>query len=282
MSWILEIFLELWNSEDNHRSWSGQIGKPGETWLWPILWSVWFQHSKHLRGKRTKTPCEKNWSGTSSLIKTLAPWKKSYDKPRQYIKKLRHHFANKGLSSQSYGFSSRHVWMWELDHKESWVLKNWCFWTMVLERTLESLLDSKEIQPVHPKGNQSWIFTGRTGAEAETPILWPPDSKNWLLGKDPDAGRDWGQEENGKLVIGGLSSVFLIVLGTVSFHCLRWFVPISLKPVLKTVTAYVMDWSLVCCSLWSQRDATERLNINVMATVGRHGGNCFHPMGLSA
>ena len=107
----------------------------------------------------------------------LAPWKKSYDQPRQHIKKQRHYFASKGPSSQSYGFSSSHVWIWELDHKESWVLKNWCFWTVVLEKTLESPLDSREIQPVHPKGDQSWIFFGRTDTEVETPILWPPDTK---------------------------------------------------------------------------------------------------------
>ena len=96
-------------------------------------------------------------------------------------KKQGHYFANKGPSSQGYGFSSSHVWMWELDYKESWVPKNWCFWIVVLEKTLESPLDCKEIQPVHPKGNQSWTFTGRTDAEAETPILWPPDGKNWLI-----------------------------------------------------------------------------------------------------
>ena len=89
------------------------------------------------------------------------------------------------------------VWMWELDYKESWVSKNWCFWTVVLEKTLESPLDCKEIQPVYPKRNQSWIFIGRTDAEAETPILWPPYVKNWLIGKDPDAVKDWGQEEKG-------------------------------------------------------------------------------------
>ena len=127
----------------------------------------------------------------------LAPWKKSYDKPRQHIKKQRHHFANKGPSSQSYGFSSSHVWMWELDHKEGWVLKNWYFGTVVLEKTLESPLDSKEIQPIHPKGNQPWIFIGRTDGEAEVPILWTPDAKSWLTGKDSDAGKDWGQEEKG-------------------------------------------------------------------------------------
>ena len=106
-------------------------------------------------------------------------------------------FVNKGLSSQSYGFSSSHVWIWELGHKESWVPKNWCFWTVVLEKTLESPLDCKETQPVHPKGEQSWIFIGRTNAEAESPILWPPDAKKWLTGKDPDAGKDWRQEEKG-------------------------------------------------------------------------------------
>ena len=125
----------------------------------------------------------------------LAPWKKNYDKPRQHIKKQRHYFANKGPSSQSYGFSSCHVWMWNLDHKECWALKNWCFWTVVLVKTLESPLDCKEIKPVNPKGNQSWIVIGRT--EAEAPILRPLDAKSWLIGKDPDAGKDWMQEEKG-------------------------------------------------------------------------------------
>ena len=119
---------------------------------------------------------------------------KSYDKPRYGIKKQRYDFANKGLCSQSYDFSSSHVWIWELEHKEGWAPKNWCFWTAVLE-TLESPLDSKKNKPVNPKGNQSWIFIGRTDAEAEAPILWPPDVKNWLTGKDPDAGKDWRREE---------------------------------------------------------------------------------------
>ena len=116
---------------------------------------------------------------------------------RQHIKKQRHYFSNKGPSSQSYGFSSSHVWMWEVDYKESWAPKNWCFWTAVLEKTPESPLDGKEIQPVHPKGNQPWIFIGRTDAEAETPILWLPDVKNRLIWKDPDAGKDWRREEKG-------------------------------------------------------------------------------------
>ena len=103
----------------------------------------------------------------------------------------------KDLSGQGYDFSSSHVWMWELDNKESWALKNWCFWTVVLENTLESPLDCKEIQLFHPKGDQSWVFIGRTDAKAETPIPWPPDGKNWLIGKDPDSGKDWSQEEKG-------------------------------------------------------------------------------------
>ena len=108
-------------------------------------------------------------------------WKKNNDKPRQHIKKQRHYFANKGLFS-FFSFSSGHVWVWELDHKEGWVLKNWCFW-IVLEKTLESPLDSKEIKPVNPKGNQSWIFIGMTDTEAETPILWPPDGRTNSLEK---------------------------------------------------------------------------------------------------
>ena len=127
----------------------------------------------------------------------LTPWKESYGQPREHIKKQRHYFANKDLFSQGYGFSSGHVWMWELDCEESWVLKNLFFWILVLEKTLESPLDCKEIHPVHPKGDPSWVFIGRTDAEAETPILWPPHAKSWLIGKDPDAGRDWGQEEKG-------------------------------------------------------------------------------------
>ena len=113
------------------------------------------------------------------------------------LKSRDNYFANKGPSSQGYGFSSSHVRMWEMDYKENWVLKNLCFWTVMLEKTLESLLDCREIQPVHPKGNQFWIFIGKTDAEVETPILWPPDVKNWLIWKDPDAGKDWRQEEKG-------------------------------------------------------------------------------------
>ena len=125
----------------------------------------------------------------------LTPWKESYDQPRQNFKKQRHYFANKGPSSQGYGFSSSHVWMWELGYKESWAPKNWCFWTVVSEKTLDNPWEYKEIQAVHPKGNKSWLFIGRTDAEAETPILWPPDVKSWLIWKDPDAGKDRRQEK---------------------------------------------------------------------------------------
>ena len=119
----------------------------------------------------------------------------SLERVTLFLKKKGH--LVKGPSSQSYAFSSSHVWMWELDHKESWAQKNWFLWTVVLEKTLESPFDCKEIQPVHPKGNQSWILIGRTDAEAETPILWPTDAKNWVVWKDPDAGKEWRQEEKG-------------------------------------------------------------------------------------
>ena len=125
--------------------------------------------------------------------KTLAPWKKSYDKHRQHVKKQRHHFSDKDSSSPSYVFSSSHVWMWELDHKEGWMPRNWCFQIMMLEKTLESPLDCKEIKPVKPKGYEPWIFIGRTDVEAL--IIWPPDGKSQLTGKDLNAGKDWRQKE---------------------------------------------------------------------------------------
>ena len=129
-------------------------------------------------------------------LKDTCPLEENYDQPRQHIKKHRHYFTNKGPSSQRCGFSSSHVWMWELEYKEIWVLKNLCFWTVVLEKTLESPLDCKEIQPVIPK-DQSLVFIGRTDAEAEIPILWPPQAKSWLTGKDPNVGKDWRQKEKG-------------------------------------------------------------------------------------
>ena len=176
----------------------------------------------------------------------FTPWKESYDQPRLHIEKQRHYFANKSPPSQGYGFSSGHVWMWELDCEESWVPKNWCFWTVVLEKTPESALDCKEIQPVHPKGDQSWVFIGRTDAEAETQILWSPHAKSWLIGKDPDAGRDWGQEEK------GMTEDEMV-------GCHHW------------LNAHEFGWTpgigngqggLACCDSWGRKesDTTEWLN----------------------
>ena len=133
----------------------------------------------------------------SHEIKACAPWKENYDKPSQYIKKQRYHFADKVLNSQNYDFSSSHVQIWELDRKEGWALKNWCFLIVVLNKTLESPLESKETKPVSPKGNQPWIYTGKTDAEAEALILWPPDAKSQLIGKDPEAGKIEGNREEG-------------------------------------------------------------------------------------
>ena len=136
--------------------------------------------------------------------------------------------------------------MWELDCEESWVLKNWRFWTVELEKTLESPLNSKEIQPVHPKGNNSWIFIGRTDAEAETPILWPPDVKNWLIGKDPDAGKDWRQEEK----------------GTTEVEMVRWHHQLKGHEFDQALEVGDGQGGLVCCSPWGCKhlDTTERLN----------------------
>ena len=162
------------------------------------------------------------------------------------LKKQRHYFANKNPSSQSYGFSNSHVWIWELDYKESWAPKNWCFWTVVLEKTLESPLDCKEIQPVHPKGNQSWIFIGRTDAEAEAPILWPPDVKNWLLRKDPDAGKDWRQEEKG-----------MTEDEMVGWH--HWFDGHEFEQALSVGDG---QGSLACCSPWGRKESDTRDRLN--------------------
>ena len=174
----------------------------------------------------------------------LALWKKNSDQPRQHIKKQRHYLANKGLSSQGYGFPSNHVWMWGLDHKESWAMKNWCFWTVVLEKTLESPLECKEIKPVNPKGNQSWIFVGRTDAEA--PILWPPDAKNWLIGKDADAGEDWRQEEK----------------GPTEDAMVGWHHQLDVHEFEQAPGVSDGQASLVCYSPWDHKELnmTERLN----------------------
>ena len=181
----------------------------------------------------------------------LAPWKKSYDQPRQHIKKQRHYFANKGPSSQSYSFSSSHVWMWELDYKESWVLKNWCFQTVVLEKALESSLDCKESKPVHPKGNKSSIFIGKTDAEAETPMLWPPDVKNWLFGKDPDAGKDWRREK-----------------GTTEDEMVGWHHRLDGHEFEQALEVGAGQGSLASCSPWGHKesDMTE-LNWNTYVYI---------------
>ena len=185
----------------------------------------------------------------------LASWKKGYDQPKPHIKKQRHYFADKGPSSQRYGFSSSHVWMWELDHKESRALKNWCFWTVVLEKTLESLLDCKEIQPVNPKGNQSWIFIGKTDAKAETPILWPSDAKNWLIRKNPDAGKRLkaGGEGDNRGWDGWMAS-------QTQWHEFE-----------QAPGDGEGQGSLACCSPWGckESDTTEWLNNNPLLSVAK-------------
>jgi len=205
-------------------------------------------------GKQWKQCQTLFWGAPTSLqmmtaamkLKMLAPWNKTYDQPRQHIQKQKHYFANKGPSSQSYGFSSSHVWMWELDYKESWAPKNWCFWTVVLEKTLESPLDCQEIKPVNTKGNQSWIFIRKTDAEAEVSILWPPDTKNWLTGKDSDAGQDWRQEEK------------VITEDKMVGGC-HWLNGHEFKQVLGVGDG---QGSLACCSPWGHKELgmTERLN----------------------
>ena len=194
----------------------------------------------------------------------LAPWKKSYDQPREHIRKQRHYFPNKGASSQSYDFSSSHVWMWELTYKEIWATKNWCFWTMVLEKTLESPLDCKEIKPVHPKGNQSWIFIGRTDAETEIPILWPPDVKNWLIWKDPDAGKDWRQEKK----------------GMTEDEMVGWHHQLDGHEFEQAPGVGDGQGSLACCSPWAckESDLTEWLN---WTEQSRTLGRTFETSGLT-
>ena len=176
----------------------------------------------------------------------LAPWKKSYDQHRPHIKKQRHYFADIGPSSQSYGFSISHVWMWDLDYKESWVYKNWFFWTAVLEKTLESPLNFEEIQPVHPKGNQLWIFIGRTDVEGETPVLWSLDAKNRLIGKDPDTWKDWRWEEK----------------GPTENEIVGWHYWLDGHEIEQAPGVGVGLGGLACCSPWGCRElgTTERLN----------------------
>ena len=178
----------------------------------------------------------------------LTSWKKSYDHPRQHIKKHRLYFADKGPSSQGYGFSSSHVWKWDLDHKESLAPKNWCFWTVVLEKTLECPLDCKELKPANHKGSQSWIFIGRTDASigVETPILGPPDAKNWLIRKDPDTGKVLRQEEKGRI----------------EDEMVGWHHRLDKYEFEQTPGVGDAQGNLACCSLWGckELDTTEWLN----------------------
>ena len=148
-------------------------------------------------------------------------------------------------SSQGYGFSSSQVWMWELDCEESWEPENLCFWTVVLEKTLESPLDSEEIQPVHSEGNQPWDFFGRNDAKAETPVLWPPHVKSWLIGKDSDAGRDWGQEEK----------------GTTEDEMAGWHHWLDGRESEWTLGVGDGQGGLACCDSWGRKesDTTEQL-----------------------
>ena len=173
----------------------------------------------------------------------LASWRKGYEKPRQCTKKQRHHFANKGQCSQTYGFSISHVWMWELDQKEGWVQKNWCFRTVVLEKTLKSALDCKEVRPVNPKGNL-WIFIGRTDAEA--PVLWPPDAKCWLIGNHPDDRKVWGQEDKGET----------------EDKTVGWHNQFSGHESEQTLGDSEGWGSLLCCSPGKEVDTAEQLNKN--------------------
>ena len=176
-----------------------------------------------------------------AAMKMLAPWKESYNQPRQYIKKQRHYFANIDQFSQSYGFSNSQVQMWELDHKESRATKNWCFQIVVLEKTLESPSDNK-IKPDNPKGNRPWIFIGKTDAEAEAPIIWPPDVKSWLIGKI-DAGKDWKQEEK----------------GTTEGEMVGWHHWLNGHEFEQTLWDGEGLRSLVCCNPWghTESDMTE-------------------------
>ena len=201
---------------------------------------------------------------TNSIKTKNGPHQKQTSKQKTFKKKQTKYPKSGGLkdkspSSQSYGFSSSHVWMWKLDYKESWALKNWCSWTVVLEKTLESPLDCKEI---HAIGNQSSVFTERTDAEAEAPILWPPDAKNWLIGKDPEAGKDWRQEEKGTRED-----------EMAGWH--HWLDGLGLEQALGVSDG---QGSLVCCSPWGRResDTTERLSWTALSQFESGGPQHKH------
>ena len=191
---------------------------------------------------------------TDMKLKDACPLKTNFDKLRQHIKKQRPHFADKSSYSQSYGFSSSDVWMWELDCKEGWGLKNWCFSTVVLWKPLESPFDCKEIKQIHPKGNQLWIFIGRTDGEAEAVILRPPDGNSWLTGKDFDAGKDWGQEK--KVVTDG--------------EMVGWHHWLNGHEFEQTLGDSEGQGSLMCCSPWGCKELymTEQLNHSNRILIG--------------
>ena len=203
----------------------------------------------------------------------LDPWKKSYGQPRQHIIKQRHYLVDKGPSSQGYGFSSNHVWMWELDYKESWVPKNWWFWTVVLEKILKSPLDSKEIQTVNPKGNQSWIFIGGTDAAAETPVFWPPDGRNGLIRKDTDAGKDWRQEEKEKVMTNEMAGWHHWLNGHEFEHAPEvgddreaWCAAVcGVTRIWTRLSNWTENWTFIMVMeltiMWKQRTVSERQNV---------------------
>ena len=187
----------------------------------------------------------------------LSIYRKPTTKPTAYWKAETSLCWQRSIWPKTYDFSSSHIWMWELDHKEDWAPKNCCFWTVVLEKTLESPLDCTEIPPVHPEGNQPWVFTGRTGAESEVPILWPPDAKNWLTGKDPDAGKDWRREEKG-MTEDEMAGWHHWLDG----HEFEW-----------TLGVGDGQGGLACCDSWGckESDTTERLNWTELAWINSIG-----------
>ena len=205
-----------------------------EMWVWSLDWEDPLEESMATRSSvlAWRTPWTEE-PGRLQSMESQLKWLST--KHAQCIKKQRHHFTNKDLRSESYGFSSSHVWMWELNCKEGWVLKNWYFWFMVLEKTLETPLDCKEIKSVNPKISQSWIFIGR--ADAETPIFWSPDVKSWLIEKDPDDGKDWEQEE-----------------WATEDEIFRWHHRLNGHEFEQTLGDGEGQGELVCCSPWGHKD----------------------------
>ena len=210
----------------------------------------WKQRQTLFGGGGLQNHCR--WWLQSWNSKTITAWKKVITNLDSLLKSRNITLPTKVQLSQSYGFSSSHVWMWELDCEQSWTPKNWCFWTVVLKETLESPLDCKELQPVNPKGNQSWIFIGRTDGKAETPIFCPPDVKNWLIWKDPDAGKAWRREEK----------------GTTKNQMVGWHHQLNGHEFESTPGVSDAQGGLACCSPWGHKEwATEQLNRTVLTSV---------------